>query len=170
MPSTNITIEKASAPTTLSASAVNTGGHDATTLRTLGPRSSSALDLIKKKLQDSGTPVTSLAAPVTSGIVASKLNSSKAIEDEDSGPSKEECITKFKEMLKERGVAPFSKWEKELPKNVFDPRFKSMYILLDGNISHSYCDEFAALLIGKGIFGCRPSQVNRSGGPCLNLC
>jgi hypothetical protein len=28
------------------------------------------------------------------------------------------------EMLKERRVAPFSKWEKELPKIVFDPRFK----------------------------------------------
>lgn len=28
------------------------------------------------------------------------------------------------EMLKERGVAPFSKWDKELPKIVFDPRFK----------------------------------------------
>jgi hypothetical protein len=28
------------------------------------------------------------------------------------------------EMLKERGVLPFSKWEKELPKIVFDPRFK----------------------------------------------
>ena len=27
-------------------------------------------------------------------------------------------------MLKERGVAPFSKWEKELPKIVFDSRFK----------------------------------------------
>ncbi|KHN45819.1 Transcription elongation regulator 1 [Glycine soja] len=30
------------------------------------------------------------------------------------------------EMLKERGVAPFSKWEKELPKIVFDPRFKAI--------------------------------------------
>lgn len=30
----------------------------------------------------------------------------------------------MQEMLKERGVAPFSKWEKELPKIVFDPRFK----------------------------------------------
>lgn len=30
----------------------------------------------------------------------------------------------LQEMLKERGVAPFSKWEKELPKIVFDPRFK----------------------------------------------
>ncbi|KAK4388033.1 Pre-processing protein 40C [Sesamum angolense] len=32
--------------------------------------------------------------------------------------------TTTQEMLKERGVAPFSKWEKELPKIVFDPRFK----------------------------------------------
>jgi transcription elongation regulator 1 len=30
------------------------------------------------------------------------------------------------EMLKERGVLPFSKWEKELPKIVFDPRFKAI--------------------------------------------
>jgi hypothetical protein len=27
-------------------------------------------------------------------------------------------------MLKEKAVAPFSKWEKELPKIIFDPRFK----------------------------------------------
>ncbi|KAJ0104556.1 hypothetical protein Patl1_18727 [Pistacia atlantica] len=74
VPSTNITIEKAFAPTALSAPAVNTGGHDATTLRTLGPGSLSTLDLIKKKLQDSGTPVTSLAATVASGTVASELN------------------------------------------------------------------------------------------------
>lgn len=33
----------------------------------------------------------------------------------------------LQEMLKERGVAPFSKWEKELPKIVFDPRFKVCY-------------------------------------------
>ncbi|KAK3021872.1 hypothetical protein RJ639_047794 [Escallonia herrerae] len=32
----------------------------------------------------------------------------------------------YAEMLKERGVAPFSKWEKELPKIVFDPRFKAI--------------------------------------------
>ncbi|KAJ0095014.1 hypothetical protein Patl1_15811 [Pistacia atlantica] len=51
-------------------------------------------------------------------------DSSSDSKDEDSGPSKEECITKFKEMLKERGVAPFSKREKELPKIVFVPRFK----------------------------------------------
>ncbi|KAJ0074506.1 hypothetical protein Patl1_37511 [Pistacia atlantica] len=36
VPSTNITIEKAFAPTTLNAPAVNTGGHDATTLEPQG--------------------------------------------------------------------------------------------------------------------------------------
>lgn len=30
----------------------------------------------------------------------------------------------WQEMLKEKGVAPFSKWEKELPKIIFDLRFK----------------------------------------------
>lgn len=30
----------------------------------------------------------------------------------------------LQEMLKEKGVAPFSKWEKELPKIIFDLRFK----------------------------------------------
>ncbi|KAJ0074509.1 hypothetical protein Patl1_37513 [Pistacia atlantica] len=80
VPSTNITIEKAFAPTALSAPAVNTGGHDATTLRTSGPGSSSTLDLIQKKLQDSGTPVSSLAATVASGTVASELNGFKAFE------------------------------------------------------------------------------------------
>lgn len=80
VPNTNIMIEKGTTPTTLSAPAVNTGGRDATTLRTSGPGSSSALDLIKKKLQDSGTPVTSSAAPLASGAVASELNGSKAVE------------------------------------------------------------------------------------------
>ncbi|KAJ0085635.1 hypothetical protein Patl1_07208 [Pistacia atlantica] len=74
-------------------------------------------------------------------VTVNMSDSSSESKDEDNGPSKEECIAKFKEMLKERGVAPFSKWEKELPKIVFDPRFK---------------------------FLSWPSQVNRQGGPCLN--
>ncbi|KAG2548335.1 hypothetical protein PVAP13_9KG160700 [Panicum virgatum] len=53
-------------------------------------------------------------------------DSSSDSDDEEHGPSKEDCIRQFKEMLKERGVAPFSKWEKELPKIVFDPRFKAI--------------------------------------------
>ncbi|XP_059649866.1 pre-mRNA-processing protein 40C isoform X2 [Cornus florida] len=159
VPNTNILTEKGSSPVRLSAPAVNTGGRDATALRALGvPGSSSALDLIKKKLQESGAPVTSSPIPALSGQVASELNGPKSAEamnkglqsenskdkikdangdgnisdsssdseDVDSGPSKEECIIQFKEMLKERGVAPFSKWDKELPKIVFDPRFKAI--------------------------------------------
>ncbi|KAJ0095160.1 hypothetical protein Patl1_15753 [Pistacia atlantica] len=97
-----------------------------------GPGSSSTLDLIKRKLQDSGTPVTSLVATVASGIVASELNGFKVVEVPVKGLPNENSKEKLKdangdrkhEMLKERGVAPFSKWEKELPKIVFDPRFK----------------------------------------------
>jgi transcription elongation regulator 1 len=32
-------------------------------------------------------------------------------------------------MLKEKGIAPFSKWEKELPKIIFDVRFKVKEVL-----------------------------------------
>ncbi|KAL7001545.1 hypothetical protein U1Q18_002698 [Sarracenia purpurea var. burkii] len=159
VPNTNVLTEKGSAPISLSAPALNTGGRDATALRASGvPASSSALDLIKKKLQDSGAPATSSPVPTLSGSAASELNGSRAVdatikgpqnekskdklkdingdgnmsdsssdsEDVDSGPTKEECIIQFKEMLKERGVAPFSKWDKELPKIVFDPRFKAI--------------------------------------------
>ncbi|KAL7180845.1 hypothetical protein ACSBR1_039832 [Camellia fascicularis] len=155
--STNVLTEKGFAPISLSAPAVNTGGRDATALRSPAVGSSSALDLVKKKLQDSGAPATSSPVSALSGPVASELNGSRAVEatvkgpqnenskdkqkdtndcnmsdsssdseDVDSGPTKEECIIQFKEMLKERGVAPFSKWEKELPKIVFDPRFKAI--------------------------------------------
>ncbi|KAA8532296.1 hypothetical protein F0562_032329 [Nyssa sinensis] len=156
---TNVLTEKGSAPISLSTPAVNTGGRDATALRAPGlPGSSSALDLIKKKLQDPGAPASSSPVSGLSGPAASELNGSRPVEatvkgsqsenskdklkdgngvgnmsdsssdseDVDSGPTKEECIIQFKEMLKERGVAPFSKWEKELPKIVFDPRFKAI--------------------------------------------
>lgn len=155
----NALTEKGSAPISLSAPAANTGGRDATALRVLSvPGTSSALDLIKKKLQEFGAPAISAAVSVSSGAAASESNGSRVVEaaakglpseiskdklkdangdgnisdsstdseDEDDGPSKEECIIQFKEMLKERGVAPFSKWEKELPKLVFDPRFKAI--------------------------------------------
>ncbi|XP_030482648.2 pre-mRNA-processing protein 40C [Cannabis sativa] len=158
VPNTNVLAEKESTPVILNAPAINTGGRDAMALRPPNVQgSSSALDLIKKKLQEFGAPVTSSPSPVQSGM-ASEPNGSKAVdatakgqlsdnskdklkdangggnvtdsssdsEDVDSGPTKEECILQFKEMLKERGVAPFSKWEKELPKIVFDPRFKAI--------------------------------------------
>ncbi|CAA0808371.1 Pre-mRNA-processing protein 40C [Striga hermonthica] len=143
----------------LSTPAANTGGRDATSVRPAGAStSSSALDLIKKKLQDSGIPDSTSHGAALSITVSLELNGSKPTdapsrdpqmeknkdkrkdtngdvdtsnsssdsEDEDGGPTKEECILQFKEMLKEKGVAPFSKWEKELPKIVFDPRFKAV--------------------------------------------
>lgn len=158
-PSSDAPNEKATGATSLSAPALNTGGRDAIALRTSGaPGSSSALDLIKKKLQDSGAQVTSFPTPASSGSALLEINGSKLVEatvkglqsegskdkpkdadgegnlsdlssdseDEDTGPTKEERIRQFKEMLKERGVAPFSKWDKELPKIVFDPRFKAI--------------------------------------------
>ncbi|CAI9097006.1 OLC1v1033288C1 [Oldenlandia corymbosa var. corymbosa] len=147
---TNVITEKGSTPVTLSIPAANTGGRDATVLRSSSTGSSSALDLIKKKLQDPGAP---LPVAMASDPNGSKLaegtvrdsetentkekikdsngesnisDSSSESDDEDNGPSKEACIIQFKEMLKERGVAPFSKWEKELPKIVFDPRFQAI--------------------------------------------
>ncbi|MED6158668.1 hypothetical protein PIB30_034913, partial [Stylosanthes scabra] len=158
VPNTNVLSDRGSGMVTLNTPAINTGGRDAAALKPSSVQSSpSALDLIKKKLQESGTPVASTSVPVSPVQTGSESNGSKAAEsaakgqqndnkdkqkdangdantsdtssdseDEDSGPSKEECITQFKEMLKERGVAPFSKWEKELPKIVFDPRFKAI--------------------------------------------
>ncbi|XP_051129506.1 pre-mRNA-processing protein 40C isoform X2 [Andrographis paniculata] len=154
---TNLATEKGSDTISLSTPAATTGGRDATAFKsTSATGSSSALDLIKKKLQDSGMPDSTSTGPALSGTMAVELNGSKPTEgtikgiqnesnkhkdtngdgdlsnsssdseDEDGGPTKEECILQFKEMLKERGVAPFSKWEKELPKIVFDPRFKAI--------------------------------------------
>nr|GEV89672.1 hypothetical protein [Tanacetum cinerariifolium] len=150
--------EKGSAPISFNAPAINTCGCDAISPAVSGvPVSSSALDLIKKKLQDSTTPVTSSHTAPT-GPVSSELNGSAPVdqagkgshsengkdkvkdenadgnlsnsssdsEDVDSGPTNEDRAAQFKEMLKDRGVAPFSKWEKELPKFVFDPRFKAI--------------------------------------------
>ncbi|CAL1381252.1 unnamed protein product [Linum trigynum] len=158
-PQANVSSDTGSTRVSLSTPAINTDGCDAIALRgPTAPATSSALDLIKKKLQDSGSPVTSSLAPVSSRVTTSESNGSKAVEaatakgmlsgsskeklkdmngddnmldsssdsEEDNGPTKEECIVQFKEMLKERGVAPFSKWEKELPKIVFDPRFKAI--------------------------------------------
>ncbi|KAJ8759627.1 hypothetical protein K2173_009274 [Erythroxylum novogranatense] len=157
VPHTDVSNEKGLA--SINTPAVNTGGRDAAVLRPSGvPGTSSALDLIKKKLQDSGSPITPSPVPLSSGIATSESNGSRVVEtpikgsqnenskdrskdansdgnmtdtstdseDEDNGPTKEECIIQFKEMLKERGVAPFSKWDKELPKIVFDPRFKAI--------------------------------------------
>jgi transcription elongation regulator 1 len=81
LPHTNISTEKGPAPISLNAPAINTGGRDAMALKTsIVPGSSSALDLIKKKLQDSGAPGTSSPGPAPSGTVGSELNGSGAVD------------------------------------------------------------------------------------------
>lgn len=112
----------------ISTPALQTGGRDSLPLRqTVAPASPSALDLIKKKLQDAGAFSVSspLATPSSS---ASELNGSKPADgapkeqqgskngekskdnngnenmsdsssdsdDEEHGPSKEDCIREFK--------------------------------------------------------------------------
>ncbi|KAM0835758.1 hypothetical protein ACQ4PT_062738 [Festuca glaucescens] len=105
----------------ISTPAIQTGGRDSLPLRqTVASASPSALDLIKKKLQDAGA--FSVSSPLaTPSSTASELNGSKPAE----GAPKDNKA-QISEMLKERGVAPFSKWEKELPKLVFDARFKAI--------------------------------------------
>ncbi|KAL8139925.1 hypothetical protein V2J09_005946 [Rumex salicifolius] len=151
---TNDLNEKGSGMSSLSAPALSNGGRDSTALRMPGMPGSSALDLVKKKLQESGAPInSSIPGPGNLEVNGSKTieaavkgsqgentkekpketdgsgnmsDLSSDSEDSDSGPTMEERVIQFKEMLKERGVAPFSKWEKELPKIVFDPRFKAI--------------------------------------------
>ncbi|KAG0475009.1 hypothetical protein HPP92_014695, partial [Vanilla planifolia] len=156
---TSISTDKGTTSSSLSTPALYTGGRDSIVLRTAsGQACASALDLIKKKLQDSVIPTITAPFQTSASAVTSDLNGSKVVDasnkgqqpanskdkvkdangdgnmsdsssdsdDGESGPTKEECITQFKDMLKERGVAPFSKWEKELPKIVFDPRFKAV--------------------------------------------
>lgn len=115
VPSADLT-EKSSDQSSLNAPAISNGGRDAASLRTTIFPGSSALDLVKKKLHDSGVPVSSTttseansgkAIEVTpsgeSGNGMGKVkdagdlsDSSSDSEDEDSGPSREECIKKFK--------------------------------------------------------------------------
>ncbi|KAF3327975.1 pre-mRNA-processing protein 40C isoform X4 [Carex littledalei] len=137
-------------PLVTSVPAVLTGGSEAVPLRQAPSLiSPSALDTIKKKLQDAGTP----GAVGISDLNGSKLpdgassekpkegngdgnvsDSSSDSDDGESGPTKEDCILQFKEMLKERGVLPFATWEKELPKIIFDPRFKVCLMPEDNEI------------------------------------
>jgi transcription elongation regulator 1 len=110
--------------------AIQTGGRDSLPLRqTIAPASPSALDLIKKKLQDAGAP--SVPSHLTTPSAASELNgsnpadaapkgrqalsngekskdntgngnmsdSSSDSDDEEHGPSKENCIRQFKVVI-----------------------------------------------------------------------
>ena len=119
--------DKVSAPSNIAAPAAQIGAHDSMALRSSGaPVSSSALDMVKKKLQEAGTPMTSphsTSVPATSdanGLKATEAvakgvinkdkskdangegnmsDSSSESDDEESGPSKEECIIQFKVII-----------------------------------------------------------------------
>ncbi|KAF5775736.1 putative WW domain, FF domain, WW domain superfamily, FF domain superfamily protein [Helianthus annuus] len=99
--------EKGSGPLSLNAPAITTGGRDAIPP---GPHGENGKDKVK---DDNGD-----------GNVS---NSSSDSDDVDTGPTKEERAIQFKVSLYAQGACyPFSKWEKELPKFVFDPRFKDI--------------------------------------------
>lgn len=111
--------EKSSDQSSLNAPAISNGGRDATSLRTTNFPGSSALDLVKKKLHDSGVPVSSTTTSEANGGKAIEVtpsgesgngmgkvkdapgagdlsDSSSDSENEESGPSKEECTKQFK--------------------------------------------------------------------------
>lgn len=96
----------------LSVPAAATGGRDAKGL--VGNMASSALDLIKKKLQDVASPMVMNAATNNNGSLGPDLNNGKAVtveikkekaissdsssesDDDDLAPTKEERILQFK--------------------------------------------------------------------------
>ena len=97
-PNTNVLAEKGSTPVLLDAPAINTGGRDAVALRpSIAQGSSSALDLIKKKLQESGAPVASSPGPIQSGMSASELNGSWALDATAKGQQSENSKDKLKD-------------------------------------------------------------------------
>jgi len=49
---------------------------------------------------------------------------SESSESEEGEGERERRVETFRAMLRDKRVAPFSSWDKELPKFVFDPRFK----------------------------------------------
>ena len=83
---TNVLSDRGSGMVTLNAPAINTGGRDAAALKpsTL-QNSSSALDLIKKKLQDSGTPITPSSIHAPSVQIGPESNGSKTVDSTAKG-------------------------------------------------------------------------------------
>ena len=89
--------DKGSGMITLNTPAINTGGRDAAALKSSSVQSSSsALDLIKKKLQDSTTPVTS-SIPAPSVQSGSEANGSKTAESTAKGLQSENSKDKQKD-------------------------------------------------------------------------
>ena len=106
--STNIITEKGSTPLTLSAPAANTGGRDATVLRSSSMVSSSALDLIKKKLQDPGASPGPSPGAALPGAISSDLNGAKLAEGTVRDPETENSKEKIKDSNGESNLSDSS--------------------------------------------------------------
>lgn len=107
--STNVLTEKGSTPITLSTPAINTGGRDATVLRSpVVVGSSSALDLIKKKLQDSGVPPATSPSTALPGSVSSELNGLKLVDTTVKDPQNENSKEKPKDANGESNLSDSS--------------------------------------------------------------
>lgn len=101
MANANIQEEKGSNSINLSAPALSTGGRDATSLKAsviLAPSSSSALDLVKKKLQESGTPGNSSPVPVLCGVTMSESNGVRSDEATEKAIQSESNKEKHKDV------------------------------------------------------------------------
>lgn len=136
VPNNSQMVEKESSPISLNAPAISTGGREAMAYKASTVQgSTSALDLIKKKLQDSGAPVTSSPVSGPSELNGSRgfestpkvhqsenskdklhdtngdgnmSDSSSDSEDADSGPTKEEGIIQFKVYGASSVISPYS--------------------------------------------------------------
>lgn len=98
LPHANLSTEKGSTPISLNAPAISTGGRDAIAVKaSVVPGPSSALDMIKKKLQDSGSPITSSPNPAPSGIAVSELNGSRTVDTTVKGLQSEDSRDKIKD-------------------------------------------------------------------------
>ncbi|KAM1540942.1 hypothetical protein PS1_010930 [Malus domestica] len=152
VPNNSLMIEKGSAPVSLSAPAINTGGREAMPFKPSAVQgTSSALDLIKRKLQD---PVTSspISAPSESngarGVESTpKGQQSENIEDklkdtngdgnlvlplkraaeEKAQAERAAAAAGFKSMLKEKGdITVSSRWSRVKDSLRNDPRYKNV--------------------------------------------
>lgn len=95
---TGIAADKGSDAVSISTPAATTGGRDAAAVKsTSASGSSSALDLIKKKLQDSGMPDSTSPGPALSGAVSVELNGSKPTEGITKGLQNESNKDKHKD-------------------------------------------------------------------------
>lgn len=95
----NAVDDKGSELVSLSAPAISTGGRDATALRSSGVLcSSSALDLVKKKLQDAGAPVSLSPIHTPPTIMTSELSGSRVAESTAKGHQSEYSKEKPKDV------------------------------------------------------------------------